>query len=303
MRKNYTTDKRKKLAAYSAMAGALLVCSDGAFAQSNVIIYTDVDPDETHDMLNPEFLLDVNDDGVTDFSLYVFTIEGTYSSGSTGTFFVDKKAIYAIPSAFNNSIAAYSTSNGYVFPYALNNADNIDTALAWNNRVFQSLVFDAYYNITAYSATYNLESGAWLNGQTDKYLGLRFELDGNQYYGWLRLDVSENNTSYTVKDYAYNTIAEQSIEAGQDFLAGVHNSIDPALINIFSFTNEIHIRTENTDAANLTVTIYNAAGKLVYRDFITDKETKITLTDAHGLYTVRVTADGGVFSKTVSVFE
>jgi len=59
-------------------------------------------------------------------------------------------------------------------------------------------------------------SGQWLN-VNNRYLGLKFKIKGNVHYGWARLSVGVGggNISATLTGYAYETVANRSIRAGQ----------------------------------------------------------------------------------------
>ena len=60
-------------------------------------------------------------------------------------------------------------------------------------------------------------TGSWLDGASVdslKFLGLRFESAGSTYYGWARLSIPSNGTSFTLKDYAYNSVPGEGILAG-----------------------------------------------------------------------------------------
>jgi len=57
-------------------------------------------------------------------------------------------------------------------------------------------------------------TGNWV-GVTDRYLGLRFRLDGTWRYGWARLDIDAAPTRFVVKDYAYQSVMEIGIAAGE----------------------------------------------------------------------------------------
>ena len=52
---------------------------------------------------------------------------------------------------------------------------------------------------------------------TDRFLGLRVQLNGRIHYGWARLSVRLNGPAITatLKGYAFETIAAKSIKAGQ----------------------------------------------------------------------------------------
>jgi hypothetical protein len=58
--------------------------------------------------------------------------------------------------------------------------------------------------------------GPWVNVK-DGYLGLKFLIDGKTHYGWARLSVQVQNyqITATLTGYAYETIANKGICAGQ----------------------------------------------------------------------------------------
>jgi hypothetical protein len=57
--------------------------------------------------------------------------------------------------------------------------------------------------------------GDWVN-VTDRYLGLKFTIDGQTHYGWARFSVKLSGVRLTavLSGYAYETIADQPILAG-----------------------------------------------------------------------------------------
>jgi hypothetical protein len=59
-------------------------------------------------------------------------------------------------------------------------------------------------------------SGQWPN-VTNRYLGLRFQIDGKTHYGWARLSTrtTGDQITATLTGYAYETIAHKRIRAGQ----------------------------------------------------------------------------------------
>lgn len=61
----------------------------------------------------------------------------------------------------------------------------------------------------------NSSYGQWTD-PTDRFLAIRFSLNGNWHYGWVRLSVNiGTNVSFTIRDYAYNSLPNQSILAGE----------------------------------------------------------------------------------------
>jgi hypothetical protein len=57
-------------------------------------------------------------------------------------------------------------------------------------------------------------SGPWRN-VTNRYLGLKFQMDGETHYGWARMDVTYGcYYTLTLTGYAYETVANRPIVAG-----------------------------------------------------------------------------------------
>ena len=65
--------------------------------------------------------------------------------------------------------------------------------------------------------------GQWANagkGVRDRYLGLKFQINGETHFGWARLNVSVQshgpaNVTATLTGYAYETVANKPIIAGK----------------------------------------------------------------------------------------
>lgn len=56
--------------------------------------------------------------------------------------------------------------------------------------------------------------GEWL-GKKNKYLGLKFLINGKYHYGWLRISHTGGEDRIAILDYAYNKEAEKDILAGE----------------------------------------------------------------------------------------
>jgi hypothetical protein len=72
--------------------------------------------------------------------------------------------------------------------------------------------------------------GQWAN-QTDKYLGLKFLIDGQVHYGWARLTVTGTgfgNYSATLTGYAYETTPNKGIAAGMQSGPEAQGTFGPA---------------------------------------------------------------------------
>jgi hypothetical protein len=56
--------------------------------------------------------------------------------------------------------------------------------------------------------------GKWDGNQKNRYLGVRFLINGENHYGWIRLTVDTRPMSATITGYAYETVANKPIVAG-----------------------------------------------------------------------------------------
>jgi hypothetical protein len=88
------------------------------------------------------------------------------------------------------------------------------------NRPFSGgLIADRYYNVYRRSNPILRWYGQWGNqgkGLNNRYAGVRFMIDGELHYGWIRVSVSVSGPNYTgkVTGYAYETIPNKPIIAG-----------------------------------------------------------------------------------------
>ncbi len=67
--------------------------------------------------------------------------------------------------------------------------------------------------------------GFWGGNPKNKYIGVRFQIDGQTHYGWIRVTVTTNLSvngpllSGTITGYAYETVANKAIKAGTAAIA------------------------------------------------------------------------------------
>ncbi|MCY7411311.1 MAG: hypothetical protein LH473_13645, partial [Chitinophagales bacterium] len=160
---------QKKLAAYSAMATAICAASN-ADAQ---IVYTDVNPDVTVNT-GDTYDVDLNNDGIVDYKVH---------AGKNNANTWKSVEIYSSKSSNTNVVAAYLGAFSYYYANLFSAGDPID----------QAATFYPAYPFVTLNFVYSTGSvqGAW-HGAVDGYAGLRFNINGEQHYGWIRLDVAED---------------------------------------------------------------------------------------------------------------
>jgi hypothetical protein len=184
------------------------------------IVYTDIKPDLslkcTKQDCSKIYSLDLNNDGITDFNIIAHIDASSPMRG-----------IYITPLNGDSVLVAPGIISVNA-PWALAENDVIgSTSAIWSNSPY-SFPGPPYMYLRGYPNTGQSYDccfvgssygyvGLWPN-QSDHYLGLKLIINGQIYYGWARLSVSVISnkwaTSFTIKDYAYQTTPGQSINAG-----------------------------------------------------------------------------------------
>lgn len=185
-----------KLLAYSGMAVAYLSVQS-LHAQ---VYYTDLSPDEQVGAALPqdEFLIDLNEDGVDDVRLFginggnsiagysAIMVEGINPAGINGCF---------IATSYINSISDYGGA------MALTNSETVEEDLYFGSATATVLRQN-------WSPAGSSSSGVWAPG-TSAALGLRLDVSGGSYYGWIKCQLTDAS-QITVLDYMLN--ADPSIQ-------------------------------------------------------------------------------------------
>jgi hypothetical protein len=151
------------------------------------------------------YTLDLNNDGVADFYIGVFS--NSCTTECEALLSVTGKIERAIKGKRNNSFWAYALRDGA--------------------KIGGTKGFDGYFYalMAGYdNALTTTKFGYWGNhgkGVKNRYLGLRFALNGKTHYAWARLNASltPNNgrvrATATLTGYAYETIPNKPIIAGK----------------------------------------------------------------------------------------
>jgi hypothetical protein len=152
------------------------------------IVYTDEDPDVV----------------IAEWEMYTLKLHGPHGSyGEMETYYV-----WFHPWSPNEVVLNTFDANAQVLadggglPLALEDGNPIEASSS-------SWVMAGEYIVLNRAGT-----GNWV-GVTDRYLGLRFQVDGSWHYGWARLDIDATPTQFVVKDYAYQSAAGVGLAAGE----------------------------------------------------------------------------------------
>jgi len=232
------------------------------------IVYTDI-PDATP---NATFPLDLNNDTIVDFM-----IQFGGSAGSVG--------VICYP--LNNNAYSGNFVDDVYSPRALSSSSPIcDSLLTW---------YDAN-NPGTMALGENI--GNWV-GATDKYLALKLIVGTNTYYGWARFDILGTSTSFTIKDYAYESSPNTCILSGQTGL-GINENTRNRIFSIFPnpLNSSATIKTIG-NLKNATLTIYNAYGQsLKQLDHISGNTISLTRENLpSGLIFIRLTEENKIIAE------
>jgi hypothetical protein len=189
-----------KLLAYAAATGGSLL---GLTSTSEAkIVYT-----PTHQIISPRtsLKLDLNGDGITDFTLNNnFIPAGRVNTGTSGS------ALYFYASGAGSANQAVAIKNLSHFARALPGHYQVGPAAKFisTNRPLMERCFFV-------TGTFNSE-GSW-NNVKNRFLGLKFMVGGQIHYGWARLSIRNSRCSATalLTGYAYETVAGQAITTGK----------------------------------------------------------------------------------------
>ena len=229
------------------------------------IIYTDI-PDTTP---NATYSLDLNNDTVVDF-----IIQHVESAGIVG--------IVCYPQ--NNNAYSGNFVDGTYLPWALATSNTICVSLAtW------------YDSNTPGIMALGANQGYWA-GETDKYLALKLIEETNTYFGWARIDLQATSSSFTIKDYAYESTPNTCILSGQGNL-NINENSNKSIFSIFPnpMIYSTTIQT-NVDLKNATLTIYNSIGQIVKQINNIFGQT-FTISKGHlqrGLYIISLTEENKI---------
>ncbi len=219
----------KQLAQYGALTAAITGVADA----SGQIIYTDIDPD--YASVDVNIGLDLNNDTVFDFVI------ADTANPAIG--------FAAYQSASGNGFLG-SQPGPYIYPFALDAGDTISSGqTSWFDGVSGTMNFNSCYN--------GVGSSNWC-GVTDKYLGLRFTVGTDQFYGWARLDVNQAGDQFILKEYAYNSTPGEAINAGQQALGIDENQFSNVRISALNKAITISNLTNNAEYV-----LFDLSGKTV----------------------------------------
>jgi hypothetical protein len=166
--------------------------------------------------------IDLNHDGVVDFFLFHYGFH-TSTGGNAllaclNPFFNETRTVCVSSSLGKNALNAFRVveSNGAEWGAAVKPGAKIVGGEQFRSGHYANLGQVAFPTYTQKPRW----GGPWVDGGAgvkNRYLGVKFQINGRFHFGWARLTVKTQGTEFTatLTGYAYETIAGKGIIAGQ----------------------------------------------------------------------------------------
>ena len=260
--KTITPKFSKQLAKYSALSVAMVAGADAV----GQIEYTDLSPDVGGDVL---YLLDLDNNGVVDYNVGHF-----YANIVLNVYFYDA----------SNSFINTTSAVGVNYPTALDMGDTISSG---NSNWDAGGAFNILGVYGGVNGCNSRPSAEFCGAVGDKYLGLKFDIDGATHYGWARIAaVTGSPTNWAIKDYAYNTTADEAINAGQTTLSINDNELANS-VEVIAVDKTITVN--NLDNA-VNYNVYSLTGQVLQSGKLESGANSINMnTVASGIYVLELT--------------
>ena len=163
---------------------------------NSVIIYTNNDPYYSSKTLGDIYNLDLNNELIVDF-----TLQSIRDSDNLDYLIIGGTGV-------NKFI---SVSPWYTSPVPLDKFSEIYNLVGYRNgETYEST---GYFTVGDCFGYETLCYEDWKN-RKNKYLGLKFSINGQMHYGWAQMDVT-SPTQWVIKDYAYTATPIMPILAGE----------------------------------------------------------------------------------------
>ncbi len=205
-------DQRMKSYALAAAAAGVTTLALSQPSGAEVIITNKSIPIPQCNVLTPcSVSLDLNGDGVNDFKISLLSSLSPYGYFE-GTNFLRVTA--------HNGGGVVGTAGGNHGPYASALLRGAKIGASDHFLSGKITIEDTFFLSHTYYTTEKKFYGKWGGNHPNRFLGVRFKIDGKTHYGWIRITVKSAIThpftlmSATITEYGYETIANKTLDAG-----------------------------------------------------------------------------------------
>lgn len=237
------------------------------FAATSQIVYTDI-TDVSATIAPPN---------VNEFVAIDFNNDGTEEYNFRWDVFNNNMWFLHITFGEDNEINRKEGSTSmvtYVEPMNLNDAIGNDAD--WGNSFPEPFIGDF--------------EDANFKGLGDRYIGTKFTINGNIHYGWILVSL-DDNFSFTVKSYAYESTANTAINAGETENTANIDNFNENLVKIYpNPAGNILMFQKPEDLTIKSVTVNDLNGRTV-TDLNPLKETMDISGLESGMYILNILDD------------
>ena len=252
---------KKKLAGYSAMAGAVLAMNHPT--SDAQVIYHDIVPDTFITDANPVYHLDMNNDGIIDFSLV------NHGYGSIEFF-------------WHNSNAAIASSFDFIYLVPISSCVNIS-----QNPPSSEFFWTDYWPYgLGMMTTWNSFEAPWVFYGENKFAAVKLHLTDGDHYGWIRMSHTPGVDTLFIQSYAYEAIADSAILTGCP--TPINTIPSPNLFNAFIEDHQLILHFPLSPLPSRII-LFNDVGVKLNEQTITQSQLIIDVSNlAAGVYFVAV---------------
>jgi hypothetical protein len=134
---------------------------------------------------------------------------------------------------------------------------------------FNDAISGYFNNGNGVLGTFN--NAGQFNGNGIKYLGIKVNDNGNEHIGWVALNCNTQNDTLIILSYAYNTIPNEAITAGQVIsstaIAGTSQQTAKWQLYPNPCSNKIHVKNLPNNAT-MYYTLYNLNGQVAQQGMV-----------------------------------
>lgn len=206
-----TLDHQMKLYSAAALAAGVGLMALAQPAEGEVVVTKKTIPIPVSQYGGIQYLVPVslNNNGINDFSFSLYSFAYHSAFRELRIFPLEGGAVVAKVETKGETPLALQLGRGAkIGPSAVFSSDN-NTEIEGSHANFGYRSGKSYYSKTF--------AGNWGNNAKNSYVGVKFLINGETHYGWIRLTVTtapKAAMSATITAYAYETVANKVIKAG-----------------------------------------------------------------------------------------
>lgn len=269
---------KHKLTTYYSIAGAALVSANQASAQ---VIKTSVNYIGGLESYN----IDIDNNGVNDFSVHCFAwgsfIGNSFNIGAAGNNEIIKDPDIAGVDKFVDVFG-----QGYLISYGKD--FDFQTSVWAGGTSYVRGLYGGGYQKNPGGQVYN-----WGNvgGKNGFFVGVKFSIDSDIHYGWMRFNVSQKCDSWRLVEMAYES--EPNIPITTPIPLSVNEHASDLMFAVSEF--EVTVSSQKTLFTRAEVT--SVSGELVKNIICNDKQVNFSRENLSGVYIITLFDAKGIVSR------